>query len=56
MENFVPSPKCPKHRIFMKFKGGKWPRRFYFFPECRDHWRECGTDIDGQTKVMTAFR
>lgn len=50
-----PAPKCPKHRIFMQFFSGVWPRRFYYCPECHDHWRECGEDRDGQTRLMTAF-
>lgn len=37
-----PAPKCPAHKIFMQYKHGKFPGRWYYCPECHDHWKECG--------------
>jgi hypothetical protein len=37
-----PAPKCPTHKIFMQFKYGEFPHRWYYCPTCHDHWIECG--------------
>jgi hypothetical protein len=55
MKRFQPAPKCPEHRVFMKFRVGSFPHRTYFCPCCRDHWRERGLD-DGEVDLVRAFR
>jgi len=52
--NTAPTPKCPKHRVFMKFHSGEWPHRFYLCPLCRDHWREHPGSM-GKTDLHKAF-
>jgi hypothetical protein len=51
---YAPAPKCPTHRVFMRFRSGTFPNRFYLCPQCRDHWREDG-QRNGQVTIIRAF-
>jgi hypothetical protein len=50
-----PLPKCPRHRVFMQYHSGEFPRRFVFCPECNDYWKECGENYDHQILIYPAF-
>ncbi len=55
MNRYPPAPKCPTHEIFMRFKSGQFPRRYYLCPCCRDHWQETG-ETDGRVGLTRVFR
>ncbi len=55
LDRTPPLPKCPRHRVFMQYHSGEFPRRFVFCPECNDYWKECGENFDHQIRIYPAF-
>jgi hypothetical protein len=54
MKNHPPGPRCKIHRCDMFYVYGQFPLRWFYCPECRLHWKECGISL-GTVDLKPAF-